>query len=212
MTRQTIMPFSACRADARPMPAKAHNDRERVLAFLIDRGPDGATDHEIAEALHILSDSARARRVELRDSRLVVDSGKRRPSPSRHGATVWVVTTAAATRAATTSPAATIGPATEPKPTYFSRNASEALATRPAVTSPAATIGPAPGPAGAVDAADRGPGITTTLKLRRLRSGCCPWCGHSDFWLSIFNRRICRPCHAPVVANLEKRPRAFREK
>jgi hypothetical protein len=56
--------------------------RKEVLRFIAERGDAGATDHEIAAGLGMLSDTARARRCELRDLGLVRDSGERRLSPS----------------------------------------------------------------------------------------------------------------------------------
>ena len=88
---------SDTRRAARPSTKRAASDRERVLGALIRRGPLGATDHELAAELGLLIDTCRARRVELLHDALVVDSGRRRPSPSGHRATVWIVRTAAAT-------------------------------------------------------------------------------------------------------------------
>ena len=64
--------------------------RERVLAFLAGCGPVGATDQELASGLEMLSDSCRARRCELRDRGEILDSGRRRPSPSGRASTVWI--------------------------------------------------------------------------------------------------------------------------
>ena len=65
--------------------------RQRVLRFVKSRREHGATDFEIAETLGISSDTARPRRVELRDAGLIVDSGRTRPTRSGHPATVWIV-------------------------------------------------------------------------------------------------------------------------
>lgn len=69
-----------------------HLDRlqQAVLEFLRARGDRGATDQEIAGGLGLQSDTARARRVELRDARLVHDSGRRRPTSTGRPATVWI--------------------------------------------------------------------------------------------------------------------------
>ena len=75
----------------------ARGDRQRVLEYLAGRGHAGATDHEIAAGLGMLPDTARARRVELRDAGLVRDSGQRRPSPTGHAATVWTLASVPAT-------------------------------------------------------------------------------------------------------------------
>jgi len=83
------------RAAARPGPRRAETDRQRVLKLLIERGSAGATDAEIAAVLKLPPDSAKPRRVELRQLGLVIDSGLRRPTPTGHLATVWCVRTAA---------------------------------------------------------------------------------------------------------------------
>ncbi len=64
--------------------------RELVLYYIRRQGPRGATDPEIAEGLGMLSDTARARRCELRDRGLIVDSGERRDTPRGRSAVVWV--------------------------------------------------------------------------------------------------------------------------
>ena len=61
-----------------------------VLDFIRGRGQRGATDGEVAASLGMLSDTTRARRVELRDRGKVVDSGRRRPTASGRSATVWL--------------------------------------------------------------------------------------------------------------------------
>ncbi len=66
--------------------------RERVYRFIAGRGPHGATDPEAAAVLGLQPDTARARRVELRDAGCLVDSGQRRMTPSGRAATVWVAT------------------------------------------------------------------------------------------------------------------------
>ena len=60
-----------------------------VLEFVRNRGAYGATDEEIHGGLGMLSDTARARRVELREAALIVDSGQRRPTRSGRLAVVW---------------------------------------------------------------------------------------------------------------------------
>lgn len=92
--------FDDTRAAARPTESQAAGDRQRVLDLLIGRGAEGATDQEAAEVLGIPQDTARARRVELRDKGLVADSGRRRPSSTGHGMRVWMIATAAAIGAA----------------------------------------------------------------------------------------------------------------
>jgi hypothetical protein len=64
--------------------------RNQVLAFIRARGDEGATDQEVSLALDMDSDTARARRCELRDSGLVRDNGRRRPTASGRRAVAWV--------------------------------------------------------------------------------------------------------------------------
>lgn len=64
--------------------------QQRVQVFLTGRGPHGATDEEIRRALHLQGDTARARRCELRDVGLIVDSGRVRQSSSGRSMIVWV--------------------------------------------------------------------------------------------------------------------------
>jgi len=64
--------------------------RRLVLHFIAKQGLAGATDHEVSAGLGLLSDTARARRVELRDAGRIVDSGQRRATPSGRRAIVWV--------------------------------------------------------------------------------------------------------------------------
>ena len=61
-----------------------------VFDFIRTRGQTGATDQELTEALGMLSDTARARRVELRDRGLIVDSGRRRSTRRGRAAVVWI--------------------------------------------------------------------------------------------------------------------------
>ncbi len=78
------------RAAAKRIGPAVESIRQRVLDFIAGRGFEGATDQEVAGALGMLSDTSRARRVELRDRGQIVDSGRRRPSPSGRPATVWI--------------------------------------------------------------------------------------------------------------------------
>jgi hypothetical protein len=83
------------REAAYSMVGPAKKQRADVLAFLIERGEAGATDAEIEAALGMRHQSASPRRGELVASGLVVDSGKRRPTPSGRRAVVWVPATGA---------------------------------------------------------------------------------------------------------------------
>ena len=72
----------------------AEDLRAQVLAFIVDRDGQGATDEEVRRGLGLRADTARARRVELRDAGLVRDSGARRPVESGRLAIVWTSTPA----------------------------------------------------------------------------------------------------------------------
>lgn len=72
------------------MRPHAASIRDRIVGFIIERGAKGATDHEIAAELRILPDTARSRRVKLRDEGVVHDGGRRRSTPSGCKAVVWV--------------------------------------------------------------------------------------------------------------------------
>lgn len=65
--------------------------RARVLAFIVEQGPHGATDDEGEAALGIKPQTYTPRRGELVALRLVVDSGRRRPTASGRPAAVWVL-------------------------------------------------------------------------------------------------------------------------
>lgn len=66
--------------------------RERVFAFIRDRGAYGATDRETQDALRLGPDSQRPRRCELVKSGHVIDSGKCRTNASGAAAIVWIAT------------------------------------------------------------------------------------------------------------------------
>lgn len=78
-----------CRRRARPAESKSAKDRDRVLAAIVAKGDCGLTDFEVACELVMPQDTARARRNELMNDGLVVDSGERRPSPTGRDMTVW---------------------------------------------------------------------------------------------------------------------------
>ena len=82
-------PIDTRAASAERIAPKIPKLRAKVLTFIAGCGDDGATDFEIADGLGMLESTARARRVELRDSGLVVDSGQRRSTPSKRPAVVW---------------------------------------------------------------------------------------------------------------------------
>ncbi len=82
-------PINTRRQAAEQIRRVAGDLQRQVLAFIAGRGPRGATDEELSEALAMKLDTARARRCELRDLHLVVDSGRRRSTASGRAAVVW---------------------------------------------------------------------------------------------------------------------------
>jgi predicted ArsR family transcriptional regulator len=90
-----FVPSSATSAiAAERITRSSKHTRRMVLAYLVGQ-VCGCTDMEIAQALELLPDTARARRCELRDQGLIVASGVTRPSPSGRPAVVWIATDAA---------------------------------------------------------------------------------------------------------------------
>lgn len=71
----------------------AAKQRADVLAVIVKAGAFGATDAEIETATGIRAQSVSPRRGELRALGLVVDSGRRRPTPRGRPAAVWVAAT-----------------------------------------------------------------------------------------------------------------------
>jgi hypothetical protein len=81
----------------------------QVFATIYTAGSAGLIDEEVAAALGMKESTTRARRVELRDAGLVIDSGRRRRTSSGRAAAVWVcVATDAIARGS-----ATVGPPAE---------------------------------------------------------------------------------------------------
>jgi len=64
--------------------------RAKVYAVFVRAGVDGATDAEVEAATGIRAQSESSCRGELRVLALVVDSGRRRPTPRGRPAAVWV--------------------------------------------------------------------------------------------------------------------------
>ncbi len=64
---------------------KALTARQRVRAYILSRGPRGATDKEVQVALEMQGSTQRPRRVELQGAGMVVDSGQKRAR-----SVVWV--------------------------------------------------------------------------------------------------------------------------
>lgn len=88
-------PFQSHSETSREAAARkrdAQQDRIQVAALLKKRWDRGATDLEIQEHLEMEGSTQRPRRIELCDPprKLVVDSGRKRPTPSNRNATVWM--------------------------------------------------------------------------------------------------------------------------
>lgn len=71
----------------------AARQRADVLAVIVKAGAFGATDAEIEIATGIRAQSVSPRRGELRELGLIVDSGKRRPTPRGRPAAIWIART-----------------------------------------------------------------------------------------------------------------------
>lgn len=67
---------------------KAETHRQYALRVLRNH-PEGLTDFALAEICNIQQTSIGKRRLELVRAGLVIDSGRRRPSPSGSMAIVW---------------------------------------------------------------------------------------------------------------------------
>jgi hypothetical protein len=75
------------RAAAERITPRTGTQRARVLDYVRWKGEDGATDHEVQQALSLDGNTERPRRIELVNAGHLEDSGRR-----RDGAIVWVVT------------------------------------------------------------------------------------------------------------------------
>jgi hypothetical protein len=75
---------------ARRIAPRAKPLRDRVFEYVRARGPEGATDREIQAALELHSDTEVPRRYELVKAEKLVNSGRKRKTPSGCSATVWV--------------------------------------------------------------------------------------------------------------------------
>jgi hypothetical protein len=67
-------------------------DRRKALAALAAASETGLTDFELGDRIGRAQTSAGKRRGELRDLKLVSDTGTRRAAPSGSPAIVWAVT------------------------------------------------------------------------------------------------------------------------
>lgn len=82
-------PDTSHRAAARTRPQSA-SDRLKVLEYVEQCGPMGATCDEVEEVLGMSHQTASARVNGLMNDRWLVDSGRRRPTRSGSDATVWI--------------------------------------------------------------------------------------------------------------------------
>jgi hypothetical protein len=73
----------------------AAKQRAEVFAVILKAGAFGATDAEIELATGIRAQSVSPRRGELGTLGMVIDSGRRRPTPSGRPAAVWIASTLA---------------------------------------------------------------------------------------------------------------------
>ena len=83
-------PAGTSRVAADRIAGHAKDLRARVLAFIVEQGPHGATDDEGETARRIKCQTYTPRRGELVALGLVVDSGRRRNTASGRPAAVWV--------------------------------------------------------------------------------------------------------------------------
>lgn len=81
------------RAAAVSVRGNAKSYRTAVLAYLRGRGPHGATNSEMSEALGMQLSTVCARCNELQKKNLVIDSGNRRKTATGRSATVWIAET-----------------------------------------------------------------------------------------------------------------------
>lgn len=77
-------------AAAEAIEPRAEILRGRVLAYLRERGADGATDDEIQQALGLDGNTQRPRRYELERMDLVKKTERKRPTSSGRQAFVYV--------------------------------------------------------------------------------------------------------------------------
>ena len=82
---------STSREAAEKAEGSADSWRRRVLEFVRGRGPQGATDDELAACFAVSANTVAPRRTELAAAGRVVNSGKRRMTRAGGTAIVWVV-------------------------------------------------------------------------------------------------------------------------
>jgi hypothetical protein len=97
MTQQTFFDFTPTGHDTRSAAAASIEPYKATMLrncyeLFVARGELGLTDHELAEQLQLLQDTARARRHELMKLKIVANSGHERPSPRGRLSIVWTST------------------------------------------------------------------------------------------------------------------------
>jgi hypothetical protein len=94
--RQLAVPFvrhsDTSRAAAEAIEDRAPGKQARVLACLLLRGLEGATDEEVQDLLRMSPNTERPRRIELVRMGLCRDAGRSRRTRAGRMATVWVAT------------------------------------------------------------------------------------------------------------------------
>lgn len=80
------------RAAAEAVADRPPRAKERVLAALLFRGLEGATDEELQDLLNMSPNTERPRRIELTVTGEVKDSGRSRKTRAGHPAVVWMAT------------------------------------------------------------------------------------------------------------------------
>lgn len=97
MPETLLLPFargsSTSRAAAVAADARMLKDKERIFAFIHERGGYGATCDEMRLAMPDLSHQTVASRVScmFRDDGVLLDSGQRRKTSAGREAVVWIV-------------------------------------------------------------------------------------------------------------------------
>lgn len=76
---------------ARKMAPRAQAQRRKVFEFIHAQGGHGATPHEVSDALHIPTNSAGPRVVELREAGKIIKTPDRRPTRAGGTSRVYVV-------------------------------------------------------------------------------------------------------------------------
>ena len=197
-TGEAVGPETRMESYQRIVPVLA-DLQKRVLRFLLESG--ASTDQEIQMGLRLRLDTTRARRCELRDLGVIIDSGKRRPTDSGRSAVVWMVNPSFSS--GRSSPAASMGDEADKRGDV--RDGTADLPTAPP-TSPATV--PAGRPAGIMPRETRQPTPKRRCGLGRGPLGGTPGrdpcysCGQLNWWRSIHGAIVCGHCHPPATPEL----------